>query len=361
MENKYEIVERDLKEKILAGIYAINDKLPTESELMSTYGVSRYTIRRAVGDLENEHYIYRIQGGGIFIDDWQNAIKAPLKSKVIGVITTHIADYIFPNIITGIDRYISSEGYSILISNTQNNPEKERKSIQKMMESNLAGLIIEPTQSALDNPNKDLYQKIKDQELPTLFINAHYPELDFPYIEMDDFESGKVVTEQLIKLGHHKILGLFKIDDSQGVHRMNGFVKAYQERNELALLSEIVMYQSTDNMHAVFTKLEKILLRDDRPSAIICYNDQLAIQVIDLIRSIGLEVPADVSVMGFDNYQLSQYISPKLSTVEHPKEKMGRAAGKMILEMIETGTKGEPLIYEPKLVIRDSANNLKNK
>lgn len=359
MENKYELVERELKEKILAGVYAINDKLPTESELMATYNVSRYTVRRAVGDLENEHYVYRIQGGGIFVDDWQNVRQTPLKSKVIGVITTHIADYIFPNIITGIDRYISSEGYSILISNTQNNPEKERKSIQKMMESNLDGLIVEPTQSALDNPNKDLYQQLQASDLPTLFINAHYPDLSFPYVEMNDFEGGKLVTEALFNAGHHQILGIFKIDDSQGVHRMNGFVKAYQERNELALMSEIVMYQSTDNMHAIFSKLEQILLRQDRPSAIICYNDQLAIQVIDLIRSLSLKVPEDISVMGFDNYQLSQYISPKLSTVEHPKEKMGRDAGKLMLKMIEEKETPASIIYSPELVMRDSVKEIK--
>ena len=63
MENKYDVVKRDIKEKILSGYYSINDRLPTEASLMEQYGVSRYTIRRAIGDLETDHYVYRIQGG----------------------------------------------------------------------------------------------------------------------------------------------------------------------------------------------------------------------------------------------------------------------------------------------------------
>ena len=99
LETKYEMVEKDIKEKILSGSYAINDKLPTESAMMKTYQVSRYTIRRAISDLENEQFIYTIQGGGMFVDDWQKKIRQePLENKQIGVITTHIANYIFPNI-----------------------------------------------------------------------------------------------------------------------------------------------------------------------------------------------------------------------------------------------------------------------
>lgn len=355
METKYEMVEKDLKEKILSGFYKINDKLPTESVMMETYQVSRYTIRRAISDLETANYIYTIQGGGMFVDDWQKQVaESHVESKQIGVITTHIADYIFPNIITGIDRLISAKGYSILISNTQNDPKKERTSLEKMIDSNLSGLIIEPTQSAISNPNKDVYEKLKKSQLPTIFFNSHYPDLDFPYIEMDDKKAGKIVTDALFDLGHERILGVFKIDDNQGVHRMNGYVNSYQQHKQFSYLSEIVMFQSSDNMHSVFTRLSAILKREDRPTAIVCYNDQLAIQVIDLIRSLNLKVPEDVSVIAFDNYQLSKYISPKLSTVEHPKERMGRDAAKMLFDLIDGKQPEGNIVYDPELIMRDS-------
>ena len=100
-EIKYEIVKKGLKEAIERGDYQVGDKLPTESDLMAQYQVSRYTVRRAVGELQNDHYVYRIQGGGMYVDDWQDSVqKRTINNKMIGVVTTHLADYIFPSIIS---------------------------------------------------------------------------------------------------------------------------------------------------------------------------------------------------------------------------------------------------------------------
>jgi len=147
VETKYETVKKGIKADIIAGTYQTGDKLPTESDFMHQFGVSRYTIRRAVGELQNEHYIYRIQGGGMFVDDWQSERVTQVNNKMVGVITTHIADYIFPNIISGIDRVVSNNGYSILISNTHNNHQKERQSLIRMLDSNVEALDIDMVDS----------------------------------------------------------------------------------------------------------------------------------------------------------------------------------------------------------------------
>lgn len=360
METKYEVVKQQLLEEILAGKYAVNDKLPTESALMRRFKVSRYTVRRAVGDLENDHYVYRIQGGGIFVDDWEQRDKRTLQNKMIGVITTHIANYIFPNIITGIDRTISKSGYSLLLSNTQNNPHKERASLMKMMENNLSGLIIEPTQSALNKENFDLYQKLLTLNLPVIFINAHYPEFAFPYLEVDDTASAAQLTDQLFTEGHQRILGIFKTDDLQGIHRMNGYVQSYQRHSQESSFSEMIMFQTRDNMQTVFKRVASILTRADRPTAIVCYNDQLAIQLMAFAKSLSLQVPADISIVGFDDYQLSAYVDPALTTMAHPKEKMGHDAGTMILDLINH-KKVSSVTYPPEMVLRHSIKNLTDK
>lgn len=354
MENKYEIVKQGIKNAIISGEYHVSDKLPTESELMGRFNVSRYTIRRAIGDLQNEHFIYRIQGGGMYVDDWQTERVVQVNNKMVGVITTHIADYIFPNIISGIDRVVSNNGYSIIISNTHNNHDKERQSLIRMLDINVDALIVEPTQSALPNPNLDIYRRIKESGIPTLFINAHYADLDFPYIGTADTTAEQQLTEYLLKQGHKRILGIFQIDDIQGVHRMNGFVQAYSKHSEISYLSEIVMYQSSDEMAKIFDKISTMLARKDRPTAIVCYNDQLAIQLIDVIRSLDLKVPGDVAVVGFDDYQLSKFIEPSLTTMNHEKEKMGIDAGNMIIKMIQNEDV-ESMIYQPEMIVRKSS------
>lgn len=354
MENKYQKVKDGLKEEIISGKYKIHDKLPTESELMQQYAVSRYTVRRAVGDLESDHFIYRIQGGGMFVQDWHKDWSAPADTKLIGVITTHIADYIFPNIISGIDQVLSQAGYSILLSNTHNTYQKERKSLISMLDSKVAGLIIEPTQSALPNPNQDLYQEIKDDELPTLFINAHYPTFDFPYVDTDDLAAEQDLVNYLFGLGHESILGIFQVDDIQGVNRMNGFIRAYQQRPELSYMSNIIMYQSGEDTQKLFERIIGYLKQHDAPSAIVCYNDQLAIEVIDFLKSQNVQVPTDVSVVGFDNYQMGEYFTPSLTTINHEKERMGADAAGLLIKLLNRETV-ESITYHPEVVERDSA------
>ena len=161
MPSKYETVKKYILDQIVTGELQKDQKLPTESEMMATFSVSRYTIRRAISDLENENYVYRIQGGGSFVTDWQTQRTPDKMPRVIGILSTHVASYIFPAIIDGADQVISDSGFSLSLANTHNQPARERTALINLMSQNLAGLIVEPTQSAIPTPNIDLYQKLQ--------------------------------------------------------------------------------------------------------------------------------------------------------------------------------------------------------
>lgn len=360
MENKFSEVETALKEAIMTGEYKINEKLPTETELMNKFNSTRYSIRKAMTVLEQKHFIYKIQGRGMFVQDWHKdwTNENSTENKVIGIITTHIADYIFPNIISGIDRVISDKGYSLVISNTHNNYEKERKSLINMLDTQVAGLIIEPTKSALENPNLSLYKEIENDNVPSIFINAKYPEFNFPTLKNDDFDAEKRMTEFLFNQGHESILGIFQVDDIQGKDRMGGFMDAYQSRPEIAYKSNVVMYQSDDDKNKIIKKVYSYLGMENKPTAIVCYNDQLAIKLIDFLKNMGVSIPDDISVVGFDDYQMAKYLSPSLTTMNYEKRQMGMDAGQVLLDMIE-GKDVQSITYNPKLVKRDSVKKIK--
>ena len=354
---KYQSVKDSIIKAITSGKYKVGDKLPTESILMAEYDVSRYTIRRAMGELENDHYIYRIQGGGMYVDDWRAKQIKPINNKMIGIVTTHLADYIFPSIISGIDRAVSRAGYALLLSNTHNDHDHERQSLTKMLESNVDGLIIEPTRSALPNPNMDLYKTVEESNIPTLFINAHYPDLKLPYVVLEDRNIENKLTQMLFDKGHQSILGIFKVDDAQGEERMRGFMDAYARHPEFSYLSDVIMYQTADDMGKIFEKVARHLEQSDHPTAIICYNDALAIQIMDVVRSLGMKIPEDISVVGFDDYQLSKFMTPGLTTAVHPKNKMGVDAGELMLKMIN-GEKVSSISYDADIIERKSVQTL---
>lgn len=358
MTSKYEILKHHILEQILNGELVKGQKLQTESEMMAAFSVSRYTVRRAISDLENDHYVYRVQGGGSYVADWQAKQKQDKAPSVIGILSTHVASYIFPAIIDGADQVISENGYSLVLANTHNEPKRERIALINMMKQNLAGLIIEPTRSATATPNIDLYDKLREDGVPMIFINATYPNFDEVSVISDDQAAIYQATKYLMAKGHKRIVGAFQVDDRQGVNRLDGFMRAYQEQSELLTEFTPVIYKS-DETTQVLHHINDILMRSPelRPTAIIAYNDQLAIQIIALAHDLGLRVPEDVSVMGFDDFQMSRYVTPPLTTMSHEKERMGRDAANLLLQQIKHH-KVESICYEPRLVVRDSVQDL---
>lgn len=357
MKSDFIKVKEKLKNQITFGSYQMNDKLPTETELMADFNVSRYAVRKALTELQNEHFIYKVQGSGMYVEEWNKKWNLNTESKTIGLICTHIADYIFPKVISQIDAVIGTENYSLLLANTHNDPEKERLSLIKMLDSQVAGLIIEPSESAKPNRNLDIYQQITKKNIPLLFINAKYPELDAPGILNDDTEAEKKMVNYLLEMGHRKILGIFQVDDRQGVHRMSGFMQAYQEMSIDLSDSNIIMYSSHDPFGVISKKIDFYLNSDACPTAIACYNDELAIEVLAKLKGQGLSIPQDISLVGFDNFDSSAYLSPGLTTMNYQRTRVGQEAGEGILSLLK-GQEVKTIIHHPKLQLRNSVRKI---
>lgn len=358
------MVKEKITEWITSGKVKPGEKIYSENELVKMFGVSRHTVRLAVGDLVHDGWLYREQGAGTFcsnkmleqLSETHNPIQSSKTTgKNIGVITTFISDYIFPSIIKGIESYLSAQGYSLTFACTDNDVEKEKQCLQTMLSRNINGLIVEPTRSSNYNPNINYYLELEQNNVPYLMINQFYSQLMPPHIIMDDEHGGYIATEHLIKLGHEKIIGVFKTDDLQGVNRMQGFIRAFREHS-LPFFPEMVITYTTDDLESkLLDQLLQFFMTDRKPTAIVCYNDQLALQVLNMLRSHGLNVPEDVSIVGYDDSFLAEATDVKLTSVNHPKMEMGIEAAKWIVAAVEKrGTNTHSTVYEPELVIRNS-------
>lgn len=227
--SKYIMVKEQITEWITSGKVKPGEKIHSENELVKMFGVSRHTIRQAIGDLVHEGWLYREQGAGTFCSHIPSLdsprIQTPhhiKNGKNIGVITTYISDYIFPSIIRGIESVLTAEGYTLTLACTNNDIELEKQCLQMMLSRQIDGLIVEPTKSINYNPNIHYYLELEQNNIPYLMINQYYSQLQPPYIVVNDEVGGFIATKHLIDLGHEKIIGLFKTDDAQGVNRMQG-------------------------------------------------------------------------------------------------------------------------------------------
>ncbi|MBP0971008.1 MAG: substrate-binding domain-containing protein, partial [Oscillospiraceae bacterium] len=201
-----------------------NDRFLSEKELCTIHGVSRQTVRQALKCLENENVISRVRGSGTYVKNV--AVQQSEQPKRVGVISTYFSDYIFPQIVTGIERVLNDAGIVMQLSTTHNQVYEEAQALRTMIANGVQGLIVEPSKSALPNPNMQLYREIKEQHIPLVFFNAKYPWSDFPYVAMDDEAAGEIVTNYLFDCGHQRISGIFALDDIQGHKRYGGFMKS---------------------------------------------------------------------------------------------------------------------------------------
>ncbi|GAA3412583.1 GntR family transcriptional regulator [Paenibacillus hodogayensis] len=347
-----------LKQEILSWLHSgqllPDERMPSEHEVAGRYGMSRQTVRQTFGELEKEGWLYRVQGKGTFVSAPKP--KATQDIQNVGMMTTYISDYIFPHIVRGVEASLRAGGYSLMLSSTDNDKEKERESLAMMLGQPLAGLIIEPTKSAQGNPNLSYYLSLFVRRIPFVMINERYPEIDCPCVKVDDEAGGFAATEHLFKLGHRQIAGFFKTDDLQGANRLRGFVRAHRRYDCPLLPDRAVVYATEEKAAKPLEAALALLGRADRPTAFVCYNDELAVKLIDAARQAGFSVPGDLSVVGFDDSALATAGEVKLTTVAHPKTEMGTKAAELLLHMIEHPSSATPadIVYEPRLIIRDS-------
>nr|WP_132002884.1 GntR family transcriptional regulator [Mesobacillus foraminis] len=364
---KYIMVKDKIKEWIENGDVQPGEKIYSENELVKMFGVSRHTVRQAVGDLVHEGWLYREQGAGTFVSSLarephpapQEPAAEPAGGKNIGVITTYISDYIFPSIIKGIESYLTSKGYSLVFACTDNDIEKEKQCLETMLSRNIDGLIVEPTKSSGYNPNVNYYLQMEQKNIPYLMINQFYSQLNPPHMLLNDEKGGFIATDHLIHQGHERIIGLFKTDDLQGVYRMKGFVSAFRKNNITFFPEMIITYSTEDEKSGILDKLNGLLdSPETMPTGIVCYNDQMALAVIDMLREHGLNVPDDISIVGYDDSYLATASDVKITSVTHPKMQMGIDAAKWIVSAVENkhedGNEQDSIIYDPELVIRNS-------
>ncbi|KAA9004736.1 GntR family transcriptional regulator [Paenibacillus spiritus] len=352
MKPKYQVILEEIKSDILSGVYASGQQIPTESALQEKYGVSRQTVRKAILELANDGFLRSEKGSGTYVShQYRTKAAGSAGTRTIGVITTYISDYIFPSIIRGIESRLNEDNYSLLLASTNNDVAQEKKALEMMLSYGVDGLIIEPTKSNLYNPNIAYYLSFKEQEVPLIMINAYYEELEVPFLCLDDVQSSYLATRELIAKGHTRIGIVAKMDDLQGKYRMKGYIKALAEAR-LNFQPEQVLSFDTETKPDLASRLTEFLtVNRDSLTALVCYNDEVGLEVIHACKRLGLAVPGDLSVIGQDNSYMAKNAGIKLTTLTHPQEQMGRDAADWIIRKLQ-GKKDlrSRTYYQPVLI-----------
>lgn len=345
-------IKKEIKEEhLLPG-----QKMYSENELSEMFSLSRQTVRHAVSVLENENIINRIQGSGTYINDGH--LPKRKNRNRIAVITTYVDNYIFPRMIQSIEQILFERGYSAQIAFTNNLIAREKTILEDILaRDEVAGVICETTKSGLPNPNLPLYQKLLERKTPVLFINSYYPSLSAPHVSMNDKMAGRVAVEYLIRMGHTRIGGIFKLDDGQGHQRYAGYVEAMNQAG-IAYDDANVVWVDTEEVRHLEKFSGRILARIRGCSAVVAYNDEVAFGLMEAMRREGIRIPANMSIVGIDDSDLAVLGDVNLTSIPHPMEKLGEKAAYNLLKMIRDPAFDGNYEFDVEVRERDSVKNL---
>lgn len=354
---KYLAIANWLKTGIYNHTFKPDEKLISENQLCEKFGVSRQTARQAILILEQENLVVRKRGSGTYINQLIPTKKN--QSYNIGMMTTYLDDHVFPYIISGAEKVLSKAGYHMTLRLTRNKVHNERVQLLSLLESDIDGLIVEGTKTALPNPNLDVYARFYEKNIPVIFINAYYQGIKSNYIINDDVLGARLATRHLIDNGHQKIFGIFKHDDQQGENRYKGFIDELYEQ-QLSVDDRMIMWYSTESEDTLFSaeQLQHLSEKLKHCSAVICYNDQIAMRLIQFFNHSTVKIPTDLSIVSFDNTSVADFSSVPLTSVTHPSKDIGKFAAESILNMIENPHHQVSHTFTPQLVIRGSVADL---
>ncbi|NLG03127.1 MAG: GntR family transcriptional regulator, partial [Clostridia bacterium] len=277
-QSKYYILMESLRQDMMTGKIRGGDKISSENELAAKFSVSRHTVRKALSILENDGLIEAIHGKGTFCVERARVGKGK-SSHNIAVVTTYISDYIFPRVIQGIDNVMTREGYSIFLKNTGNSQKNEAKALEDIMTKDIDGVIIEPSKSEIFCKHMNQYEAMDMLKIPYVFLQGTYPQMkNKPNVVMDDVEGTYLLTKYLIELGHKHIVGIFKIDDSQGMARHKGYIKALNEVGMYYNPDNVILFHTEDRSKKPAAMVKQFIESKMEMDAIVCYNDQIALE-----------------------------------------------------------------------------------
>ena len=339
----YKKIIDDLLQAIASGKLPEHAQLPTEKELSQTYQVSRITSKRALTELENQGLIYRIQGKGSYVQT-----QRPKKKKAARILflIPFLNDLSLGNFNEGLAPVTSEHQYEVIMSSAEFLINKQAEDIM----ADFDGMIYyaHNTEDFLDT----LFE-LSIQQFPVIILDKKIHDLPYPTIQSDNFSGGEMATNYLATHGHQRIAYIFGESTlPQSVRqRYLGYIHATKEHH-------LSFHTALSDKAAISSEKTLEYLIENEITGVVCENDLVAISLMNQAKRANISIPAQLSVVGFDNIQAAALVDPSLTTIAQDFKGMGQLAGTMLIEWIEQQVIPTDQQIPVKQIIRHSTKEI---
>lgn len=285
-----------------------------------------------------------------------NQLARSLKLKrscSIGVIVPDISNEFFPEILKGIDNTAHKHGYNIFLCNTNNDVFLEEESINMLISKDIDGIIF------IGTANSQILQR-SDITVPIVLVDRKIGNT-YTSIISDNYRGGYMATAHLIQCGYRNIAllgGVLTIPNFS--ERLQGYKDALQDHNIPYCEDHVILCDCS--ISGGYHAAQEMAKRNLHADAVFAINDLIALGAMRGFRDLGLRIPEDIALIGFDDIAFAAHVIPSLSTISQPKFDMGKIAAEKLLERISDKEKlAEHIVLAPKLVIRETSSIEKQK
>lgn len=312
-------------------------------EIAEQLGVSIATVSRAIRDSHEvgDEMKDKVKALAKKLNYRPNPFAQSLKRnapKVIGVVVPNLVTHYYSGVLDGIEDYATKAGYAVITANSHEDHLREEKAIDNFVGMYVVGIIACLAQDTVDYSH---FVEINDMGIPLVFFaRTCLPDM-FSSVVSNGDEAAKEATLHLIDTGSRRIAfigGPQHLDMMK--RRKHGYLEALRER-KLPIDRSIIINGSIDYDYARETAME-MLRRDDRPDAILAFNDIITMAAFDAIKALGLRIPDDVAIMGFSEGETSFFVTPKLSVIMD----QAHLTGERVCELLLKNINGDKKIYK---------------
>lgn len=275
-------------------------------------------------------------------------------STNIGVVVPSISNMFFPQVINGIEEYLNDSKYSIFLCTTNGDKSKEKDRINELISRNVAGIIIvDPT---VQNSKSKFFNDLS-KSVPIVFVNGYTNSSNISSVSNDEESGAYMAMNYLLESSHKDILFIrgensYSYDIKERVYIE--LMKDLNNFNENYILN-IGKGNSIETVNKTSECCIEILDSNRNITAVFACNDLMGIGVINACKRLGINIPKDISVIGYDNIELSEMIEPKLTTVDQNMYLLGKNAAVLLTEKIQEGNKySKKILLNNFLIKRDT-------
>jgi LacI family transcriptional regulator len=248
------------------------------------------------------------------------------QTSIIGVVIPRMTNPVYAEITRDLESVCTEAGFMVMLCNTERQPLRERKFVQMLRSQHVSGVVITPHQEPLE-----LIEPLLRARIPVVVLEHDLPGVHC--IAMDELNGGRLATQHLVDLGHTRIAMLrHQPSSALSSQRFEGYRQTL-EMAGIAFDPKLVI--ECEGSHAGGdTAMRQLFKLEHPPTAVFAHNDVLAIGAFHAIRDLGLRIPEDISLVGYDDISSAAYLAPPLTSVSSPKAQIGRLAAQILLRLV---------------------------